>query len=246
MDELQDIISRAMDAHQKLQNAHMARAATVSKTELIRKEMTVAEAIKKVRCIPARFQPIVETILQDGVSESLSKLALALDVDGSAVPFVTLVGKTGAGKTSTALALPVARFMLAYNMTWSKALDAVGDDVLTSTTSKLTKQLLPEQHYTWRFMHADDLCNCRKFSKLGEVPRAIEDAMDRRPLIVDDIIGQRDVDGDLYSVLRHREENALPTIFTTGMSREDISTNYGALFARRLFSGAVHLIGARK
>lgn len=224
MDELQDIISRAMDAHQKLQDAHMARAATVSKTELIRKEMTVAEAIKKVRCIPARFQPIVETILQDGVSESLSKLALALDVDGSAVPFVTLVGKTGAGKTSTALALPVARLMLAHAGSLGRT----------------------EDPQPWRFMHADDLCNCRKFSKLGEVPRAIEDAMDRRPLIVDDIIGQRDVDGDLYSVLRHREENALPTIFTTGMSREDISTNYGALFARRLFAGAVHLIGARK
>lgn len=230
MDELQDIISRAMEAHQKLQDAHMARAATVSKTELSRKEMTVAEAIKKTRCIPARFQPIVETILQDGVPESLSKLALALDVEGSAVPFVTLVGKTGAGKTSTALALPVARFMLAYNMKWSKGFEVV----------------LPEQHYTWRFMHADDLCNCRKFSKLGEVPRAIEEAMDRRPLIIDDIIGQRDVEGDLYSVLRHREENALPTIFTTGMSREDISTTYGALFARRLFSGAVHLIGGKR
>lgn len=244
MDDLESIISRAMQAHQKLQDAHTQRAATVTPRELDRKQMSIDEAIAKVRCIPARFRPIVHTILQDGVPASLSTLALALDVDGSAVPFVTLVGKTGAGKTSTALALPVARFMLAYAATWGKAADITGDSLVH--TAKFTKQLLPEAHYTWRFMHADDLCNCRKFSKLGETPKAIEDAMDKRPLIIDDIIGQRDADGDLYAVLRHREENALATIFTTGLSREDISTTYGALFARRLFSGAVHLIGGKR
>ena len=244
MDDLESIITRAMEAHQKLQDAHMQRAATVSLRELDRKQMTIDEAITQTRCIPARFRPIVKTILQDGVPASLSKLALALDVDGSAVPFVTLVGKTGAGKTSTALALPVARFMLAYAATWGKAADITGESLVH--TAKFTKQLLPEAHYTWRFMHADDLCNCRKFSKLGEVPRAIEDAMSKRPLIIDDIVGQRDVEGDLYSVLRHREENALATIFTTGLSRDEVSTTYGAMFARRLFAGAVHLIGGKR
>ena len=244
MDDLEDIITRAMQAHQKLQDAHNARAASVTHSDLRGKELTIDDAIAKVRCIPARFRGIVRTILQDGVTESLSTLALALDVDGSAVPFVTLVGKTGAGKTSMALALPVARFLLAYNVTWSKARDITGDSLVH--TSKLTKQLLPEGHYTWRFMHADDLANCRKFSKLGEVPRAIEDAMDKRPLIIDDIVGQKDVDGDLYSVIRHREENALPTIFTTGLSREDVATIYGGMFARRLFAGAVHLIGGKR
>ena len=84
MDDLESIITRAMEAHQKLQDAHMQRAATVSPRELDRKQMTIDEAINQTRCIPTRFRPIVKTILQDGVPASLSTLALALDVDVSA------------------------------------------------------------------------------------------------------------------------------------------------------------------
>lgn len=213
-----------MQAQQRLQAAHKSIGVQAAPKQ---KELTALEAIATVRCIPARFTTIVEAILEGGVPDSIASLALALDGHSSATPFVTLVGKTGAGKTTTALTIPAARAMLA--------------------SKPVTGQPRATNSYpSWRFIHADDVCNCRRFSKLGITPRVLDDACSKSPLIIDDIIGQRDIDGDLYAVLRHREENAYPTVFTTGLSREEVSATYGAMFARRLFSGLVHLIGTRK
>jgi DNA replication protein DnaC len=161
-------------------------------------------------------------MLSDGVPRAIADLTPALDQTGVSVPFLTLVGKTGAGKTSTALAIPVARYLMAYTKKGS---------------GKVDQRLL-----TWRFLHADDICTARKNSKLGEEPIEIKKAMDWNPLIIDDVIGQKDHDGDLYRVIRYREEHGYQTIITSGLVPSAVETAYGAQFSRRMFSGFTKII----
>ncbi|NCW01212.1 MAG: hypothetical protein EBW20_05105, partial [Betaproteobacteria bacterium] len=150
-----------------------------------------------------------------------------------------LVGKTGAGKTSTALALPVARYMLAYAATWTSVQNIVHAG---ASTSQATNKIIDQRMFTWRFMHADDICTARRSSKLGEDPRELTSAMNWNPLIIDDVIGQKDQDGDLYRVIRHREENGYQTIITSGLTPNAIEQAYGPQFSRRMFSGFTKII----
>jgi DNA replication protein DnaC len=211
-----------MEATQKLQELHSRKHDTVAKGELAQKQLTVEDAVNKFRCIPERFRAVVTAMLSDGVPRAIADLTPALDQTGVSVPFLTLVGKTGAGKTSTALAIPVARYLMAYTKKGS---------------GKVDQRLL-----TWRFLHADDICTARKNSKLGEEPVEIRKAMDWNPLIIDDIIGQKDIDGDLYRVIRYREEHGYQTIITTGIVSSAVETAYGAQFSRRMFSGVTKII----
>jgi hypothetical protein len=234
MDDLETIIAKAMDATQKMQAMHAKSHTPVDKTELTRKELTVNDAVNKIRCIPERFRQVVATMLADGVPPAIAELTPALDQTGVQVPFLTLVGKSGAGKTSTALAIPVARYMLAYAATWTsvKNINYSGEP-----TAKTTNKVIDQRIFNWRFMHADDICTARKTSKLGEEPIELRKAMDWNPLIIDDVIGQKDVDGDLYRVIRYREEQGYQTIITTGMLPHAVENAYGPQFSRRMFSG---------
>ena len=216
---------------------HSRKHEAVAKDELAAKELTVTDAVNKIRCIPERFRAVVTTMLQSGVPQAIADLTPALDQTGVSVPFLTLVGKSGAGKTSTALAIPVARYMLAYAKTWT-AVQGMTDKVSQSSTNKVIDQRM----FTWRFMHADDICTARKATRLGEEPQEIRKAMDWNPLIIDDVIGQKDVDGDLYRVIRYREEHGYQTIITSGMLPPAIETAYGPQFSRRMFSGVTKLI----
>jgi len=222
MDDLETLIAQTMEATQKLQELHARKHETVAKVELAQKQLTVEDAVNKFRCIPERFRAVVTAMLSDGVPRAIADLTPALDQTGVSVPFLTLVGKTGAGKTSTALAIPVARYLMAYTKKGS---------------GKVDQRLL-----TWRFLHADDICTARKNSKLGEEPVEIRKAMDWNPLIIDDIIGQKDIDGDLYRVIRYREEHGYQTIITTGIVSSAVETAYGAQFSRRMFSGVTKII----
>jgi hypothetical protein len=222
MDDLATLIAQTMEATQKLQELHSRKHDTVAKGELAQKQLTVEDAVNKFRCIPERFRAVVTAMLSDGVPRAIADLTPALDQTGVSVPFLTLVGKTGAGKTSTALAIPVARYLMAYTKKGS---------------GKVDQRLL-----TWRFLHADDICTARKNSKLGEEPVEIRKAMDWNPLIIDDIIGQKDHEGDLYRVIRYREEHGYQTIITTGIVSSAVETAYGAQFSRRMFSGFTKII----
>lgn len=237
MDDLETLIAKTMEATQKLQDMHARKHETVEKSELAKKEMTVEEAVSKIRCIPERFRAVVTTMLGEGVPRAIADLTPALDQTGVSVPFLTLIGKSGAGKTSTALAIPVARYMLAYAKTWT-AVQGITDKVSQSSTNKV----IDHRMFTWRFMHADDICAARKSTRLGEEPYEIKKAMDWNPLIIDDVIGQKDVDGDLYRVIRYREEHGYQTIITSGMLPPAIETAYGPQFSRRMFSGVTKLI----
>lgn len=237
MDDLETLIAQTMEATQKLQELHARKHETVAKGELAQKQLTVEEAVAKFRCIPERFRAVVTTMLSDGVPRAIADLTPALDQTGVSVPFLTLVGKTGAGKTSTALAIPVARYMLAYAKTW-----AAVAKMTDNTTPQATNKVIDHRVFNWRFMHADDICTARKNSKLGEEPIEIRKAMEGNPLIIDDIIGQKDHDGDLYRVIRYREEQGYQTIITTGIVSSAVETAYGAQFSRRMFSGVTKII----
>lgn len=211
MDDLETIIAKAMQTTQTLQAMH-ARKQTAEAAPRPA-SLTVEDAAMKMRCIPQRFRHVVAMMLGDGVPQAIRDLVVALDdTSGTAVPFLTIVGKTGAGKTSTAFAIIVAQA------------------VINDSASP------------WRFVHADDICTARRSSKLGDEPKAIEDAMTSKPLIIDDVIGQKDQDGDLYRVLRHREENGYQTIITSGLTPNAIETAYGPQFSRRMFSGYTKII----
>ena len=222
MDDLETLIAQTMQATQRLQELHSRKHEVVAKVELVEKKLTVEDAVHKFRCIPERFRAVVVAMLNDGVPRAIADLTPALDQTGVSVPFLTLVGKSGAGKTSTALAIPVARYLMAYTRQGDGPLD---------------NRLL-----SWRFLHADDICTARKATRLGEEPQEIRKAMDWNPLIIDDVIGQKDVDGDLYRVIRYREEHGYQTIITSGMLPPAIETAYGPQFSRRMFSGLTKLI----
>jgi len=210
MDDLESIIAKAMNTTQKMQAIHAKKQAAQPAAP---KPVTLDDTVSKMRCIPNRFRHVVMTMLGDGVPPVIVELTKALDdTSGTAVPFLTIVGKTGAGKTSTAFAVIVAQA------------------VINGAAAP------------WRFQHADDLCTARRSSKLGDEPKAIEDAMTSKPLIIDDVIGQKDQDGDLYRVLRHREEQGYQTIITSGLTPSAIETAYGPQFSRRMFSGYTKII----
>jgi DNA replication protein DnaC len=237
MDDLETLIAQTMQATQRLQELHSRKHEPVAKDELAAKELTVTDAVNKIRCIPERFRAVVITMLQSGVPQAIADLTPALDQTGVSVPFLTLVGKSGAGKTSTALAIPVARYMLAYSETWNAVRKLGGNETKTSTN-----KVIDQRMFSWRFMHADDICTARKSTRLGEEPYELKKAMDWNPLIIDDVIGQKDPDGDLYRVIRYREEHGYQTIITSGMLPPAIETAYGPQFSRRMFSGVTKLI----
>jgi DNA replication protein DnaC len=222
VDDLATLIAQTMEATQKLQELHTRKHETVAKGELAQKQLTVEDAVHKFRFIPERFRAVVTTMLSNGVPRAIADLTPALDQTGVSVPFLTLVGKSGAGKTSTALAIPVARYLMAY---------------MKHGPVNIDQRLL-----SWRFLHADDICTARKTSKLGEEPAELRKAMSWNPLIIDDVIGQKDIDGDLYRVIRYREENGYQTIITTGMLSSAVETAYGPQFSRRMFSGVTKII----
>lgn len=167
--------------------------------------------------LPERYRPIVASILAKGVPASMLPLIEHLLVRDGRTPFVVLIGPTGAGKTTLALTLPLAM-------------------ALHLGERRLERPM---------FVHADDVCAARRFAKLGDEPELLAKARTKRLVILDDVIGQKDEAGDLYRVIRHREENALSTVITAGFGRTDAAASYGEQFARRMFAGISHIVGKK-
>jgi hypothetical protein len=169
--------------------------------------------------LPDRYRPIVWRILTNGTPDVLGPLLDQLSVRGDGrTPFVVIVGPTGSGKTTLALMMPIAL-------------------ALRSGVTRLERPM---------FVHADEVCSARRFAKLGDEPDVLYRARTKRLVIIDDVIGQKDEAGDLYRVIRHREEQGMPTIITAGFNRNEAASAYGEQFARRMFAGAVHLIGGKR
>lgn len=172
---------------------------------------------QSARYLPERYRPIVAGILAKGVTPAMAGLVEHLLVRDGRTPFVVLIGPTGSGKTTLALTLPIA---MALHL----------------------NERRPERPF---FVHADDVCAARRFAKLGDEPELLAKARTKRLVILDDVIGQKDEAGDLYRVIRHREEQALSTIITAGFGRADAAASYGEQFARRMFAGISHIVGKR-
>lgn len=181
---------------------------------------TIEELLAKqdAAYIPERYRPIVGRILEKGLPEFFGPLLDQLSVNDGRTPFVVIVGPTGSGKTTIALMMPVAAAFRS-GRGWS------GRPM---------------------FVHADEICAARRFAKLGDEPDVLFRARTKRLVIIDDVIGQKDESGDLYRVLRHREEQGMPTIITAGFARPEVSASYGEQFARRMFAGAVHMLGGKR
>jgi hypothetical protein len=167
--------------------------------------------------LPERYRPIVSSVLAKGVPASMLPLIEHLLVRDGRTPFVVLIGPTGAGKTTLALTLPLAMALHLGERRFERPM----------------------------FVHADDVCAARRFAKLGDEPELLSKARTKRLVILDDVIGQKDEAGDLYRVIRHREENALSTIITAGFGRADAATSYGEQFARRMFAGISHIVAPK-
>jgi len=173
---------------------------------------------------------VLRILDKQSLSDSMRGLRLeSLGLDAAAIGFVRdlasrphgmllVTGPTGSGKTTLALMMPIAL-------------------VLRAGERRLERPM---------FVHADEICSARRFARLGDEPDTLHRARTRRVVIIDDVIGQKDEAGDLYRVIRHREEQGMPTIITAGFNRGEAASSYGEQFARRMFAGAVHMLGGKR
>jgi DNA replication protein DnaC len=85
-----------------------------------------------------------------------------------------------------------------------------------------------------RWVSVEDLSVARRGQRLGqgEPPEAIE-ACNARLLVLDDCGWDKDIT-EVCSVLAARYERGLPTVITTGLSRGELVTHYGAAVVRRM------------
>lgn len=241
MDELSDVIEAAMSANQRLQEMHQKRQQEASSQ---RKQKPVVISIDGIldvigRTIPTRFHEVVRMMMPNNtIPEPIAAMADALaSAKGTTVPFLTLVGKTGAGKTSTALAVTVA-------LHWFKRkvlMESMPFDSYSNTQRAYIEAKMADVSSPY-FVYADEICTARRTAKLGEMPDILRHCASKRLLIIDDVIGQKDADGDLYAVIRDREAEGLMTIITSGLPYAGIEAAYGAQFARRMFAGTTKVI----
>jgi DNA replication protein DnaC len=92
------------------------------------------------------------------------------------------------------------------------------------------------------FVAAKDIVDARRFSPLGKEPAVLEQSKSASLLILDDIVGTRDTDQDLYQVIWSRDNFKLPTIVTTAMNPAEMTASYSEMFTRRVFGGTSKLI----
>lgn len=188
--------------------------------------------------VPARYVPIIQKPI-DAYDPLVEKLAAFL-LPSHNVPFAALVGPSGAGKTTLALAVALAHVRLAigrWRVRVAEDLEALDNGVKRNTR---------QGPQTPVFMQAQDISTCRRFSPLGQEPKALYKAKHAGLLILDDVVGTKDQDNDLYGVIWHREAENMPTIITSTMSAKEMDATYGATFSRRVFSGTSHVVDRSK
>lgn len=81
--------------------------------------------------------------------------------------------------------------------------------------------------------YATDLAMADRYHKLGDgEPPAIERARSATALVIDDIGAESSA--ALWTILNHRYHEGLPTIATTGLTRDELTAAIGAAAVRRL------------
>lgn len=188
------------------------------------------EIVHEQPVIPEAQRGLILDILNhdaDGLRETASHFL------SEPVPFVTLVGKTGSGKTTMAYALAAMYSKIAAESLLARAERACEAAKKSSTFGNPSTGKIPKV----KFFLAKHLSDCRRFSPLGDTPKMLAEASSCDIAIIDDIVGMRDPDGDLYDVIWNRDNDRLPTILTTAMSPTDMTTAYSEMFSRRVFGG---------
>jgi hypothetical protein len=194
------------------------------------------EAIAKAHpWFPVASMPVIAKVLRDNEAdfqETISKLTPS----PFSSPIVALLGKTGAGKTTAALAMFLLH-MRAHRTTLiaeaRMALERASSGQMPPRVAKPAKVV---------FVAAKDVVDARRFSPLGKEPDLLERAKSASLLILDDIVGTRDTDQDLYQVIWSRDNFKLPTIVTTAMNPAEMTAAYSEMFTRRVFGGTSKLI----
>jgi hypothetical protein len=83
------------------------------------------------------------------------------------------------------------------------------------------------------WVYATDLATADRYHKLGQgEPPALEQCRKAKALVLDDIGAEPNP--ALWTILNHRYHEGLPTIATTGLTRDELSATIGAAAVRRL------------
>jgi DNA replication protein DnaC len=184
---------------------------------------------------PAASLPVITKSIQENDADFKATIA-KLKPSPFSSPIVVLMGTTGAGKTTSALGM-----FLLYMRAWREHLIRQAQQALERAASgeavpRVAKPLKAV------FVAAKDVVDARQFSPLGREPELLERAKSASLLILDDIVGTRDTDQDLYQVIWSRDNFKLPTIVTTAMNPAEMTASYSEMFTRRVFGGTSKLI----
>lgn len=194
------------------------------------------EAIaKSYPWFPLASMPVITKVLRDNEAdfeETVSKLTPS----PFASPTVALIGKTGAGKTTAALAM----FLLSMRASRTTMIAAARMALERACAGEMAPRVAKPAKVV--FVAAKDIVDARRFSPLGKEPAVLEQSKSASLLILDDIVGTRDTDQDLYQVIWSRDNFKLPTIVTTAMNPAEMTASYSEMFTRRVFGGTSKLI----
>ena len=131
---------------------------------------------------------------------------------------LTLLGRTGSGKTASAIAIA------------HRILDAAHAKVLPRDAMAFAAGL--------RFVSAVDLAQARKRHKLGNDEPPLERAAKRATLLILDEVGFESLDErTVTDVIEFRYRNGAhehPTIITSGLSEAELAARYGDAIKRKL------------
>lgn len=136
-----------------------------------------------------------------------------------------LCANTGAGKTAVALAR-------LYRL-----LDESVERVRDAATLKEAEKIEGVPSIAW--ITGPELSGCRRRWSIGEEARLVDLACARKILVLDELGFEPDCE-EIFAVLDHRYRAVLPTIVTTGLTRDAFRAHYGdALFRRLIEPGKV-------
>lgn len=204
-------------------------------------------ALRKRLAMPEQFGDIAASlpwfpharvkIIENCLEENDKAIRAALRIlkpSDFGTPTVTFTGHTGAGKTTHALGLALMYMRLLRH----ELVDAAKKDL---EAAKAGAPLRKARSFPAKaeFFDAKAIIDARRFSPLGEEPRLLERARDAALLILDDIVGMRDTEGDLYRIIWERDNYKRATVITTAMSPADMTSTYSEMFTRRVLGGYV-------
>lgn len=141
---------------------------------------------------------------------------------------VALLGPSGVGKTTAALALVRRLAGELYAEEVERGPDRYGqpsDDLIRWSRS--------------RWVTAHELARARREHRLGQSDAPLIRECMEAPLLVIDEMGFEPTDGTIFEIVDVRYGKRLPTIITSGLTSAEFTKRYGAALLRRLVDDGV-------